>query len=592
MHDPDDDFSDYEDSARQHTPWRRVLGLFAPHYKALLVVLTLIVIAGIAGATAPFLMRGIIDDALPASNSALLVWLCAGLIGVAILSAIASVLQAYVSTHIGQQIMHELRVRLYEHLQSLSLAFFATARTGEVQSRLSSDIAGLQSLFTNTATDVARNISVVLTTIVAMILLDWRLALASLAFMPILLWLNNRVAALRERITFEQQERIADMSATVTESLSAGGFILARTMGRARHLVRLFRQTSSDVARLELRSHTAGQWEIAIIMFALDILPALTFLVGGLMLAQGLGVSIGTLVALIALQEQLLWPMLELFEARIELRKARALLTRVFGYLDTRPTLLEPAEPVRVEPSGMRGEIVLEDVSFSYPASGRQTLDHISLRIEAGKHTAIVGSTGSGKSTLGYLVARLYDPDAGRVTLDGIDLRQFSFETLSHLIGVVTQDPFLLNTSIEENLRFAKPEASMAEIEEALGLAQLTDKIATLPHGLQTEVGERGYQFSGGERQRLSLARTVLRNPRVLLLDEATSALDPQTENALSAALAARHNRTVVSIAHRLSTIRHADQIVVLEGGRIVETGTHDQLIATNGRYRQLATIG
>tara|TARA_R110002124_G_scaffold114535_56_gene269808 strand:- start:10692 stop:12485 length:1794 start_codon:yes stop_codon:yes gene_type:complete len=592
MHELDDDLAHYEASARQHTPWRRVIALFRPHRKALLIILCLIVIAGIAGATAPFLMRSIIDDALPARDAALLVWLCAGLIGIAILSAVAGVLQAYVSTHIGQQIMHELRVTLYEHLQSLSLAFFATARTGEVQSRMSSDIAGLQSLFTNTATDVARNVSVVLTTVAAMVLLDWRLALASLAFMPLLLWLNNRVAALRERITFQQQERIADMSATVTESLSAGGFILARTMGRARHLVRLFRQTSSDVARLELRSHTAGQWEIAIIMFALDILPALTFLIGGLMLAQGLGVSIGTLVALIALQEQLLWPMLELFEARVELRKVRALLTRVFGYLDTKPTLTEPANPVSLNVASIRGAIAFEDVSFSYPASERQTLEHITLRIPAGTHTAIVGSTGSGKTTLGYLLARLYDPVSGRVTLDGTDLKDFSFETLSHILGVVTQDPFLLNASIEENLRFAKPEATLPEIEQALELAQLTNKVASLPQGLQTQVGERGYQFSGGERQRLSLARTILRNPRVLLLDEATSALDPQTESALSAALAARHNRTVVSIAHRLSTVRAADQIVVLEEGRIVETGSHDQLIAANGRYRQLATVG
>lgn len=591
MHDLDD-FAAYEASAQQHTPWGRVLALFRPHVGALLIVLGLIIVAGIAGATAPFMMRGIIDDALPARDATLLVWLCAGLIGIAVLSAIAGVLQAYVSTHIGQQIMHELRVTLYEHLQSLSLAFFATARTGEVQSRMSSDIAGLQSLFTNTATDVARNVSVVLTTVVAMILLDWRLALASLAFMPILLWLNNRVAALRERITFQQQERIADMSATVTESLSAGGFILGRTMGRAHHLVRLFRQTSSDVARLELRSHTAGQWEIAIIMFALDILPALTFLIGGLMLAQGMGVSIGTLVALIALQEQLLWPMLELFEARIELRKARALLTRVFGTLDTKPTLVEPANPVSVDTTAVRGEVVFEDVSFSYPASERQTLAHVDLRIPASTHTAIVGSTGSGKSTLGYLLARLYDPDSGRVTLDGIDLKDFSFETLSHILGVVTQDPFLLNASIEENLRFAKPNASAVEIEQALKLAQLWEKVTSLPKGIETAVGERGYQFSGGERQRLSLARTILRNPRVLLLDEATSALDPQTENALSAALAARHNRTVVSIAHRLSTVRHADQIVVLEEGRIIEMGSHDQLIAANGRYRQLATIG
>ncbi|WP_224701151.1 ABC transporter ATP-binding protein [Devosia aquimaris] len=587
-----DDFADYDAAALQHTPWRRVLALFGPHLKALLIVLGLIVVAGIAGATAPFMMRSIIDQALPSKDATLLVWLCGGLVGVAVLAAVAGVLQAYVSSHIGQQIMHELRVRLYEHLQSLSLAFFSTARTGEVQSRLSSDVAGLQSLFTNTATDVARNVSVVLTTIVAMILLDWRLALASLAFMPVLLWLNNRVAGLRERITFQQQERIADMSATVTESLSAGGFILARTMGRARHLVRLFRKTSSEVARLELRSHTAGQWEVAIIMFALDILPALTFLIGGLMLAQGFGVSIGTLVALIALQEQLLWPMLELFEARVELRKARALLTRVFSYLDTKPTLLEPQDPVAIDVADIRGEIAFKDVSFSYPASARWTVDNVSLLIKAGTHTAIVGSTGSGKSTLGYLMARLYDPDIGRVTLDGIDLKEFSFETLSHVLGVVTQDPFLLNASIEDNLRFAKPDASSTEIAQALDMAQLTDKIASLPMGLATEVGERGYQFSGGERQRLSLARTILRNPRVLLLDEATSALDPQTEKALSAALAARHNRTIVSIAHRLSTVRHADQIVVMEAGRIVETGTHDQLIAANGRYRQLATIG
>lgn len=591
MHEPEDDF-DYEASAQLHTPWRRVLALFRPHVKALLIVLGLIVLAGIAGATTPFMMRAIIDVALPARDAALLVWLCMGLIGVAILAAFAGVLQAYVSTHIGQQLMHELRVTLYEHLQSLSLAFFATARTGEVQSRMSSDIAGLQSLFTTTATDVARNVSVVLTTVVAMILLDWRLALASLAFMPILLWLNNRVASMRERLTFEQQERIADMSATVTESLSAGGFILARTMGRARHLVRLFRETSSDVALLALRSHTAGQWEIALIMFALDILPALTFLIGGLMLAKGFGVSIGTLVALIALQEQLLWPMLELFEARVELRKARALLTRVFGYLDTKPTLVEPPHPVSIDVNSMRGEIAFEDVSFSYPASQRQTLDHINLRIEAGTHTAIVGSTGSGKSTLGYLLARLYDPDSGRVTLDGIDIKDFSFETLSHILGVVTQDPFLLNASIEENLCFAKPEAASIEIAQALELAQLTEKVASLPQGLKTEVGERGYQFSGGERQRLSLARTILRNPRILLLDEATSALDPQTEHALSEALAARHNLTVVSIAHRLSTVRHADQIVVLEEGRIVELGSHEQLIARNSRYRQLATIG
>jgi ATP-binding cassette, subfamily B, bacterial len=589
MHDP---YDDYEEVAIKHVSLRRVLGLFRPHRKPLLIVLALIILASAAGAIVPFLIRSVIDTALPENNVHLLVLLCGGLLGIAVLSAIASVLQAYVSTHIGQQIMHELRVSLYQHLQTLSLAFFTTTRTGEVQSRMSSDIAGLQALFTSTASDFARNVSIVATTVVAMMLLDWRLAMASLIFLPALLWLNNRVAALRERITFEQQGRVADMSATVTESLSAGGFILARTMGRARVLVQRFRQTSADVARLELRSHTAGQWEIAIIMFALDILPALTFLLGGLLMAQGLGVSIGTLVALVALQEQLLWPMLEVFEARIELSKARALLTRVFGYLDTEPMVVESEKPSEIDIASFRGEIAFQRVSFSYRQADRQTLRDINLSIPACSHTAIVGTTGSGKSTLGYLLARLYDPDEGRVCFDGIDIRDLSFETLSHVLGVVTQDPFLLNASIEENLRFARPEASDAELAEALDMAQLTTTIAALPEGINTSVGERGYQFSGGERQRLSLARTILRKPKILLLDEATSALDPETEKALASALQGARSKTVISIAHRLSTVRHADQIVVLDQGRVVEIGTHDALLAAGRRYSRLATIG
>ncbi|OAN27142.1 ABC transporter ATP-binding protein, partial [Pseudomonas oryzihabitans] len=478
---------DYGDLARRHVTFARVLELLAPHRAALVLVVLLIAVAGISGVISPFLIRSIVDDALPAKDLTLLVYLAAGLVGVALFNAIANLTQTYVAIRVGQSVMHDLRTRLYSHLQNLSLAFFAGTRAGEVQARLSSDIAGLQTLLTHSATDLAKHLSVVAATLVAMLLLDWRLACVSFAVIPLLVWINGRVAQLRERVTYRQQEQVADLSANIAESLSAGGIILSRTLGRVHYLVQRFQRDSAQLARLETQASTAGQWEFALVFLALDLLPALTFLGGGLFIGLGLQVSIGTLVAFIALQEQLLWPLLEIFETRIEFAKGRALLARVFSYLDTPATVVEASSPTTLARQDFQRGIRFENVSFAY--GDRAVLKDLTFEIPAGKHTALVGPTGSGKTTISYLLARLYDADQGRIRYDGIDIRELSFATLASLVGIVTQDTFLLNASIEANLRFAKPDASEAELWWALERAQLDATVRGLPEGLGAGVG-------------------------------------------------------------------------------------------------------
>lgn len=584
--------TDYKTLSSRHTSVGRILGLFKPWRMRLFMVALLIAFGAVIGVVSPFLLREIIDTALPDQDFGLLVWLVLGLLGISALGASISVLQTILSTKIGQAIMHDLRVGLYRHLQSLSLGFFIRTRTGEIQSRIANDIGGLQAVVSNTATDLARNLSVVVTTAIAMLLLDWRLALFSFAVLPPLIWLSNKVGELRERLTHDQQAGHANMSATVQETLSAPGIILSRTLAQGGFLTRRFAQVSSEVARLEVRAHTAGEWQWSLIYLFLSALPALTLLLGGWLIGQGMVVTIGTLVALIALQEQLMWPLEELLQSGVRLRTTRALFTRIFEYMDTPPELTEPAQPRPFPATGLRGHVRLKGVSYRYQ-SETATLSDINMDIPAGSHVAIVGPTGAGKTTLGYLLARLADPNQGSITIDGIDLRQMSFEQLASVLGVVNQEPFLLNASIAENLRFARPEASDEELLAAAKTAQIHDFIMSLPQAYETTVGERGYRFSGGEKQRLALARTILRNPPVLLLDEATSALDNTTENAMSAALAKMaETRTVISIAHRLSTVRHADRIFVLKAGRLVEQGSHQELAALDGVYAQLLKAG
>lgn len=589
MTDDPDTAETYDDLAARHVSLARVLALFAPYRRRIAGVVALMLLAAAIGLAGPFLLRAVIDVALPGQDLGLLLLLVGGMVTVALAAAAVGAWQVVLTARIGQAILHDLRVRLYAHLQSLSLRFFTGTRTGEVQSRIAGDISGLQAMMTETASELGRALSAVVMTAIAILILDWRLALFVLFIVPGTVLISHRVAKLREALMWQRQARAADLSAAVQETLSAPGIILARTMGRGPHLTRRFARLSDDLARLDARAQTAGEGQWMLIGFALAVLPALTLLAGGLLMRSDDPASIGTLVAMIALQEQLLWPFEQLLEIGRDMRKTRALFARVFEYLDTPVEITERPAPVTLERARMRGAIELDHVGFSYVGTTRPAVDDLTLNIPAGSHVAIVGPTGSGKTTLGYLLARLYDVDRGAIRFDGVDLRDLSFETLSQMLGVVSQEPYLLHASVAENLRFARPEASEAELIAAAKVAQIHEVIAALPEGYETRVGEGGFRFSGGEKQRLALARTILRDPPILLLDEATSALDTRTERAMSEALEGlARGRTTITIAHRLSTVRHADRIVVMQAGRVVEQGPHEALIAQGGLYARL----
>ena len=574
------------DPALRAANLRRIGTLFAPYRLRLGGLLLLIVASAALGVVPAFLLKRVLE-AIAQNDTGSLSVAAGGMIAIAVATGVLGVIQTLLSNQVGQRVMHDLRAAVFRHLQKLSLAFFTRTRTGEVQSRISNDIGGVQNVVTNTATSIASNVTTVVATMVGMLLLSWQLALFAFALIPLFVLLTRRVGNERRRIAKTTQETLADISSLVQESLSVSGILLGKTMGRGNELADRFEADSERLADLEVRQRMAGRWVMASIQTSFAVMPAAVYWFGGLALAGGSdAVSLPLLVAFTTLQTRLFFPVGSLLGVSLDVQTSLALFDRIFEYLDQPIDIVEKPDAKRLAAAG---DVAFEDVWFRY--GDEWTLEDVSFTVPSGTTTALVGETGSGKTTVGYLAARLYDVSRGRITIGGLDIRDLSFQALSDLVGVVSQETYLFHASVRENLRFAMPDATDEELEQAAEAARIHDVITALSDGYDTIVGERGYRFSGGEKQRIAIARTILRNPPILILDEATSSLDTETERLVQEALdRLSEGRTTIAIAHRLSTVRDADQIIVLDHGRIAESGRHEELIGARGRYAALVS--
>ena len=566
----------------------RILAFFKPYaLYAWGVLLTVLVMAAL-GVLPAYIVRAIFDNALnPAHpDGDLLNWLVIGFVAVPIISGLIGVWQNYLGVMMGQKVMFDLRNSLYSHLQRLSLRFFTSTRTGEVISRVVNDVNGVQDVVTGTFTSILSNVLTLIVTAVAMFTIDWRLSLLSLCTLPLLIYPTLLVGRARYRISKDTQAKFATMSQVLQETLSISGIVLVKSFMRQGYEVARFSKENADLMRLQIRGRMVGRWFFMLIGLFTAVAPALVYWFGGHEVIAG-RMSIGDILAFTALVTRLFLPVTTLLSVNTDVQSSLALFDRIFEYLDEKPDIVERPDPITPPQPAQRAEF--SHVGFSYSDGNRPALADISFTMEPGTVTALVGPSGAGKTTITYLLPRLYDATEGQVSIDSYDVRDLSFKWLGDQIGIVTQETFLFNASVRDNLRYGKTDANDDELIVAAKQAQIHDLIASMPNGYDTIVGERGYKLSGGEKQRIAIARVILKDPRILILDEATSALDSHSEAAVQAALAnLMQGRTSLVIAHRLSTILSANQILFVQDGRIAERGSHAQLLAAEGLYSQL----